>query len=70
MDEVMGRRSYIKESISGVVGLYDLDDFGIVGHHFFTFPDLFKTTLPDLYQLLSNIFHQDPTNGVLPILNY
>jgi Mlc titration factor MtfA (ptsG expression regulator) len=59
-----------KESISGVVGLYDLDDFGIVSHHFFTFSEIFKSTLPDLYQLLSNIFHQDPANGVSPILNY
>ncbi len=52
-----------KTTISGVVGLYDLDDFGIVAHHFFTFPELFKTALPDLYQILSNIFQQDPANG-------
>jgi hypothetical protein len=59
-----------KETISGVVGLYDLDDFGIAAHHFFTFPDLFKSSLPDLYQLMSNIFHQDPAHGMQPILNY
>ncbi|MBL7816447.1 MAG: hypothetical protein JNL70_15615 [Saprospiraceae bacterium] len=59
-----------KETISGVVGLYELDDFGILGHHFFTFSELFKTHLPDLYQILSNTFHQDPANGVHPVLAY
>ena len=59
-----------KETISSIVGLYDLDNFGILAHHFFTFPDLFKATLPDLYQLLNNIFHQDPANGVNPIIAY
>lgn len=59
-----------KTTISGVVGLYELDDFGIVAHHFFTFPDMFKTALPDLFQLLSNLFHQDPSNGMNPIFEY
>ena len=56
-----------KETISGIVGLYELDDFGIVAHHFFTFPELFKKFLPDLFQLLSNMFLQDPSNGMNPV---
>jgi Mlc titration factor MtfA (ptsG expression regulator) len=56
-----------KATISGVVGLYDLDDFGILVHHFFTFSESFKTALPDLFQLLSNMFQQDPTNGMNPV---
>lgn len=59
-----------RETISGVVGLYELDDFGIAAHHFFTFPELFKSALPDLFQLLSNMFQQDPTNGVQPVSPY
>jgi Mlc titration factor MtfA (ptsG expression regulator) len=59
-----------KTTISGVVGLYDLDNFGIVVHHFFTFSEQFKANLPDLFQLLSNIFHQDPTNGMNPTLAF
>jgi hypothetical protein len=59
-----------KTTVSGVVGLYELDDFGIVAHHFFTFPELFKANLPDLFQLLSNMFHQDPTNGMNPVLAF
>ena len=59
-----------KATISGVVGLYELDDFGVVAHHFFTFPETFKTALPDLYQLLSNMFHQDPANGMNPVFEY
>jgi hypothetical protein len=56
-----------KETISGIVGLYELDDFGIVAHHFFTFPELFKKVLPDLFQLLSNMFLQDPSKGMNPV---
>ena len=67
LDKISGMN---KASISGVVGLYELDDFGIIAHHFFTFSEIFKATLPDLFQLLSNLFHQDPSNGTNPIVNY
>lgn len=59
-----------KETIAKVVGLSEFDDFGILAHHFFTFPDLFKSHSSDLFQLLSNMFHQDPTNGMNPIVSY
>ena len=59
-----------QETIEKVIGFSELDDFGVLAHHFFTFPDLFKTHSPDLFQLLSNMFHQDPTNGMYPIVSY
>ncbi len=57
-------------TIEKVIGFSELDDFGVLAHHFFTFPDLFKSHSPDLFQLLSNMFHQDPTNGMNPIVSY
>ena len=59
-----------QETIEKVIGFSELDDFGVIAHHFFTFPDLFKTHSPDLFQLLSNMFHQDPTNGMYPIVSF
>ena len=58
------------ETIGKVVGLSEFDEFGILAHHFFTFPELFKSFSPDLFQLLSNMFHQDPTNSLNPVVSY
>jgi hypothetical protein len=59
-----------RQTIAAIVGLDDLDEFGIIGHHFFAFPEKFKTILPDLYQLMTNIFHQNPAESSHPILHY
>jgi Mlc titration factor MtfA (ptsG expression regulator) len=56
-----------QNDIETIVGLPNLDGFGIAAHHFLVFPDRFKTVLPDLYQLLENIFEQNPANGEHPI---
>jgi Mlc titration factor MtfA (ptsG expression regulator) len=58
-----------KAAIEKVVGLEDLDLFGVAAHHFFTFPDRMLKLMPDLYTLLSNVFNQNPVNGANPILN-
>ena len=59
-----------RATISSVVGLENLDDFGIVAHHFFNFGERFQTVLPDLYQLLVNIFQQNPADGANPIVKW
>ena len=59
-----------QEAIVGVIGLTNIDDFGIAAHHFFTFSEAFKTVLPDLYQLFVNIFQQNPVDKLTPILKY
>jgi MtfA peptidase len=61
--------SMTRQFIESVVGLYDIDVFGVAAHHFFSFPERFHSALPDLYQLLSNIFNQNPMNGAHPILS-
>ena len=57
-----------RAAIEKVVGLEDLDLFGVAGHHFFTFPDRMLKLMPDLYTLLSNVFNQNPANKANPIL--
>ena len=59
-----------RTQIAMVVGLADLDNFGIAAYHFFAFPERFHAALPDLYQLFVNIFQQNPVNTEYPVLNY
>ncbi len=59
-----------RQQISAVVGLTDLDDFGVAAYHFFTFPEGFQTMLPDLYQLFVNIFKLNPIEAEHPVVNY
>ena len=56
--------------ISAVVGLDNLDDFAVASCHFFSLPERFEVALPDLYQLLVNIYQQNPVNVEHPIVNY
>ena len=57
-----------KEFIESIVGLSDLDNFAITAHHFFVFPQTFSVISPDVYQLLCNLFNQNPLNELNPIL--
>ena len=59
-----------KTLIESTVGLTRLDTWGVAVYHFFTFPEKFQKVLPDLYQLLSNIFNQNPANEAHPVLSY
>jgi Mlc titration factor MtfA (ptsG expression regulator) len=56
--------------ISAVIGLDNLDDFAVASCHFFSLPERFQLALPDLYQLLVNIYQQNPVNVEHPVVNY
>jgi Mlc titration factor MtfA (ptsG expression regulator) len=47
-----------------------LDDFAVASCHFFSLPERFQVALPDLYQLLVNIYQQNPVNMEHPVVNY
>jgi Mlc titration factor MtfA (ptsG expression regulator) len=59
-----------RQQIISVVGLSNLDDFGVAACHFFSFPQAFQKMLPDLYQLFVNIFKLNPVDLENPIVNY
>jgi Mlc titration factor MtfA (ptsG expression regulator) len=59
-----------KPFIESIIGLPNADLFGVAVHHFFTQPQRFQVELPDLYQMLSNIFNQNPVEDAHPILKY
>lgn len=59
-----------RAQISAVVGLTDLDDFAVASCHFFSVPERFQAALPDLYQILVNIYQQNPVNVEFPVVNY
>jgi Mlc titration factor MtfA (ptsG expression regulator) len=54
--------------IESIIGLPNADLFGVAVHHFFTQPHRFQSELPDLYQMLSNIFNQNPMEDTHPII--
>lgn len=57
-----------KTSIESIVGLTGLDDFAITAHHFFVFPKMFSVISPDIFQMLCNLFNQNPMNELHPII--
>ena len=59
-----------KDFIESIIGLPNADVFGVATHHFLTFGGRFLIVLPDVYQLLSNIFNQNPADSAHPILKY
>ena len=59
-----------RDFIESIIGLPNADVFGVATHHFLTFGERFLIVLPDVYQLLSNIYNQNPADGVHPILKY
>ena len=64
--EIISRMS--KKNIESIVGLSDLDNFAITVHHFFVFPQTFSVISYDVYQVLCNLFSQNPLNEFNPIL--
>ena len=64
--EKIGGKS--KSIIESTVGLKNLDLWGVAVYHFFSYPQRFQKTLPDLFQLISNILNQNPINEAHPIL--
>lgn len=64
--EIISRMS--KKNIESIVGLPDLDNFAVTVHHFFVFPKTFSVISPDVYQLLCNLFNQNPLNELYPVL--
>ena len=56
--------------IESIIGLPNADIFGVATHHFLSFGARFQVVLPDVYQLLSNIFNQNPADSMHPILKY
>jgi Mlc titration factor MtfA (ptsG expression regulator) len=67
LERISGMNPKVIESITGIP---NPDILGVAAHHFFAFPDRFKTVLPEVYQLFSNIFNQNPINTGHPILDY
>lgn len=59
-----------RAAIESTIGLTEVDLWGVAVYHFFTFPERFQKIMPDLYQLMTNIFNQSPINEAHPILNY
>ena len=67
LEKISGMKQNVLESI---IGLPNADIFGVATHHFFSFADRFLIVLPDVYQLLSNIFNQNPADAGNPVLKY
>jgi Mlc titration factor MtfA (ptsG expression regulator) len=67
LEKISGMKQNVIESI---IGLPNVDIFGVAVHHFLTFGDRFLLVLPDVYQLLSNIFNQNPVDTGNPVLKY
>ena len=67
LEKISGMKRLVIESI---IGLPHAEIFGVAAHHFFTFGDRFLIVLPDVYQLLSNIFNQNPADLGNPVLKY
>ncbi len=55
-----------KTAVERFINLPTIDDFGVTVCFFFSFPQLFHDELPDLYQLLQNIFRQNPLQAASP----
>ena len=70
--KIMPEQIQALEKISGIsvqkisqyinLPIKHLDIRAISIHHFFHFPDAFRSTLPNLFNLYSSIFMQDPTH--------
>jgi Mlc titration factor MtfA (ptsG expression regulator) len=61
--------TWSKETVESVVGLPGhVDILNVAIHHFFVFPAKFNVILPQVYQLLSNIFNQNPLEYESPLI--
>lgn len=57
-----------QKKVEEFVGLDQLDTWAVGVVCFFTFPEKFKTTLPDLYQTHANLFNQQPEKPDDPVV--
>jgi len=57
-----------QKKVEEFVGLESLDLWAVSVVFFFSFPEKFKTQLPDLYQIQSNLFNQYPDQAVDPVI--
>ena len=49
-------------------GLPNMEIFEMVSEHFFIYPDRLKQTLPEVYEYMMDIYHQDPLNPANPVI--
>ena len=61
---------FSRQTITKGINLPHIDPLPVAIHHFFTFPQPFKTALPDVFQLFENIFNQNPLSFSNPIMNH
>lgn len=54
--------------ISRIIGLEDIDIWGVASHHFFAFPERFAEIWPEMYATMCQIFQQDPRQRTQPRL--
>jgi len=57
-----------RKKVEEFVGLENLDVWAVSVVFFFSFPEVFKTELPDLYQAHSNLFNQHPAQKEEPVI--
>jgi len=57
-----------RKKVEEFVGLENLDVWAVSVVFFFSFPEKFKTQLPNLYQAHSNLFNQHPANAEEPTI--
>lgn len=58
---------YSKNAIHQWINLKDIDPQPVAIVHFFTYPQAFQNTLPQLYAEYSRAFNQSPANAVAPV---
>lgn len=49
-------------------GLPTMEIFEMASEHFFVYPDRLKKTLPEVYDYLMDVYHQDPLNASNPVV--
>jgi len=66
LEEVSG---FKMAAIKNYIGLPFIEPLPVSINYFFTFPDKFKATLPELYKQYREIFNQDTVLGEFPIVD-
>lgn len=49
-------------------GLPNMEIFEMVSEHFFIYPDRLKQALPEVYEYMMDVYHQDPLNPANPVI--
>ncbi len=58
------------QKVQDFIGLPELDLSALSINYFFTFPLKFKTELPELFDVYTKIFNQNPLNHQFPVIDY